>query len=116
MPRNPDINAYYNPSFRRGSSAHRMIETGAGGKTGAEFIKMLVEDVDKLMRGEQAILLTGLLASAQISVNAMAGETLSQPTKAPLQPAPSIGNSALLRAARARKSYSMDDDDDDEES
>src|SRR5260370_2800054 len=110
MPRD-DRNQYYNCGLRKGSSAHRMIETGAGGKTGAEFIKMLVEDVDSLMQGRPAVLLTGLLATARISFNST-GELLPQITAAVPTPSPTIRNSALARASRARKSYNMDDEKD----
>ncbi len=109
MPRS-DKNQYYTPGFERGSRVHRMIETGVAGQTGADFIKMLVEDVDKLVHGEPAVVLTGLLAAAKISLNTFVGDTPSHDTALP-PPAPVIQNSALSRAARARKSYSMDADD-----
>jgi hypothetical protein len=114
MPRRTDINQYYTLGIERNTSAHRMIERGAAGQTGADFIKMLVEDVDRLMRGEPAVVLTGLLASAKISLQTITGGMPSNDTTLP-PAAPVIQNSALSRAARARKSYTMDDDEDEEE-
>jgi len=113
MPRDTTKNHYYQVGISRKSRAHHLVETGAAGKTGADFIKMLVEDVDRLIHGEPAVVLSGLL-EAKIRLQPFAEEALSTKT-APDTPEPVGPQQAILsRAARARKSYRMDEDEDDE--
>ncbi len=111
MPRDNTKNQYYQVGISRHSRVHQMVDTGAAGKTGADFIKMLVEDVDRLMHGEPAVVLSGLL-EAKIRLQPFTEEVLSIKT-APDAPEP-VGQqqaAALSRAARARKSYTMDDEE-----
>src|SRR5260370_37289215 len=110
MPRDTMKNHYYQVGISRKSRVHHLVETGAAGKTGADFIKMLVEDVDRLIHGESAIVLSGLL-EAKIRLQPFTEEALSSLT-APDAPEPVGQQQAVLsRAARARKSYTMDDEE-----
>lgn len=111
MPRDTMKNQYYQVGIARQSRVHHLVETGAAGKTGADFIKMLVEDVDRLLHGEPAIVLSGLL-EAKISLQPFAEEALSTKTAPPDAPELVGQQQAVLsRAARARKSYTMDDEE-----
>jgi len=113
MPRDNTKNHYYQVGISRKSRVHHLVDTGVAGKTGADFIKMLVEDVDRLIHGEPAVVLSGLL-EAKIRLQPFAEEALSTKT-APDTPEPVGQQQALLsRAARARKSYRLDEDEDDE--
>jgi hypothetical protein len=113
MPRDTKKNQYYHVGIPRNTRIHHLVETGAAGKTGADFIKMLMEDVDRLLHGEPAVVLRGLL-EAKISLQPFTEEAQSMKTEpVPSEPI-SPQQSALSRAARARKSYSMDEDDEDE--
>jgi hypothetical protein len=111
MPRDTKKNQYYYVGIPRNTRIHHLVETGAAGKTGADFIKMLMEDVDRLLHGEPAVVLRGLL-EAKISLQPFTEETMkTEPVASePIGPQ----QSALSRAACARKSYSMDGDDEDE--
>ena len=113
MPRDTTKNHYYQVGISRKSRVHHLVETGAAGKTGADFIKMLVEDVDRLIHGEPAVVLSGLL-EAKIRLQPFAEEALSTKT-VPDTPEP-VGpqQAALSRAARARRSYSMEEDEEDD--
>ncbi len=113
MPRDNTKNHYYQVGISRKSRVHHLVETGAAGKTGADFIKMLVEDVDRLVHGESAVVLSGLL-EAKIRLQPFTEEALSTKT-VPDTPEP-VGpqQAALSRAARARRSYSMEEDKEDE--
>jgi hypothetical protein len=113
MPRDTTKNHYYQVGISRKSRVHHLVETGAAGKTGADFIKMLVEDVDRLVHGEPAVVLSGLL-EAKIRLQPFTEEALSTKT-VPDTPEP-VGpqQAALSRAARARRSYSMEEDKEDE--
>jgi len=89
------------------------VDTGVAGKTGADFIKMLVEDVDRLIHGEPAVVLSGLL-EAKIHLQPFVEEAQSTKT-APDTPEPVGQQQAILsRAARARKSYRMDEDEEED--
>ena len=69
--------------------------------------------VDRLLHGEPAVVLSGLL-EAKISLQPFTEEAQSMKTEpVPSEPI-SPQQSTLSRAARARKSYSMDEDDEDE--
>jgi len=111
MPRDTKKNQYYHVGIPRHTRIHHLVETGAAGKTGADFIKMLVEDVDRLLHGEPAVVLRGLL-EAKISLQPFTEEAMkTEPVASePIDPQ----QSALSRAARARKSYRMDDDEESE--
>src|SRR5258708_7891094 len=109
MPRDNTKNQYYQVGIPRNSRVHHLVETGVAGKTGADFLKMLVEDIDRLMHGEPAVVLSGLL-EAKIRLQPFTEEALSM-KMAPDAPEP-VGQqaAALSRAARARRSYSMEED------
>jgi hypothetical protein len=113
MPRNTTKNQYYQVGISRSSRIHHLVETGAAGKTGADFIKMLVEDVDRLLHGEPAVVLSGLLA-AKISLQPLAGETSSTETVPSVPESVALQQAALSRAARARRSYRMDEEDEED--
>jgi hypothetical protein len=108
MPRNTKKNQYYHVGIPRHTRIHHLIETGAAGKTGADFIKMLVEDVDRLLHGEPAVVLRGLL-EAKISLQPFTEESMK--TESVASEPIGLQQSALSRATRARKSYSMDEDE-----
>lgn len=110
MPRDTTKNQYYQVGIPRNTRIHHLVETGAAGKTGADFIKMLVEDVDRLLHGEPAVVLRGLL-EAKISLQPFTEETRSMKTEPVASEPIGLQQSALSRAARARKSYSMDEDE-----
>ena len=115
MPRDTTKNHYYHVGIPRKSRVHQMVDTGAAGKTGADFIKMLVEDVDRLIHGEPAVVLSGLLA-AKSSLQPLTGDMPSSMEATPDAPEPVVLQQAVLsRAARARRSYCMDEDDEEDE-
>ena len=91
MPRDTTKNQYYHVGIPRKSRVHQMVDTGAAGKTGADFIKMLVEDVDRLIHGEPAVVLSGLLA-AKSSLQPFTENTQSMET------VPAAPESVVLQA------------------
>src|SRR6266852_645993 len=110
MPRDNTKNQYYQFGISRHSRVHHLVDTGVAGKTGADFIKMLVEDVDRLIHGESAIVLSGLL-EAKIRLQPFTEEALSSLT-APDAPEPVGQQQAVLRrAGRARKYCNNDDEE-----
>src|SRR5579872_5857088 len=114
MPRDTTKNHYYHVGIPRKSRVHHLVDTGAAGKTGADFIKMLVEDVDRLIHGEPAVVLSGLLA-AKSSLQPLTGDTPSSMETVLGASEPAVLQQAVLsRAARARRSYRMDEDDDED--
>jgi hypothetical protein len=110
MPRNTKKNQYYHIGIPRDTRIHHLVKTGAAGKAGADFIKMLVEDVDRLLHGEPAVVLRGLL-EAKISLQPFTEEVRSMKTEPVASEPTSLQQATLSRAARARRSYSMEDDE-----
>lgn len=114
MPRDRSKKRYYTIGVDLDSRQYAMIEAGAGGKTGADFVLMLVDDVDKLLHGEPAVILSGLLAAAKLTLqtHAVGTSPLEEVSAPPPAPPPPV-SAALARVALAKRSKMYNDDDED---